>query len=181
MSASGVPRRLRAIALNGLVWGGSWFLGVMTLATAANLVEGRGLRVEGWELAVPGGILFALAGAAFSTVVTFALRGRKLSELSALRFGLGGGVVSFVVLPTFISVMRALGGEEMLPLTKLLSTGALGLAFGGVAAAGTLKLAQVADRWLPGRSVGGPELLEGDRMAPGVVRDSARRAEREAR
>jgi hypothetical protein len=62
------------------------------------------------------------------------LRGRKLSELHWFRFGLGGGLVSFVFLPILISVLRALSGDDMLPLTKLLGTGALGLMFGTVAA-----------------------------------------------
>lgn len=180
MSANDPLRRLRAIALNGLVWGGAWFLGVMTLATTANLVEGRGLRVEGWELAVPGGILFTVAGIAFSTVITLVLRGRKLSELNWIRFGLGGGVVSFFFLPTLLSVLRALSGDDMLPFTKLLGTGALGFMFGTVAAAGTLKLAQLVDRYATGKRASEPELLAGDQAAPGA-RGAARAAEREAR
>jgi hypothetical protein len=176
-----LTRRFRAIALNGLVWGGAWFLGVMTLATTANLIEGRGLLIEGWELAVPGGILFTIAGVAFSTVIALVLRGRRLPELNWIRFGLGGAVVSFFFLPTLLSVLRALGGDDMLPITKLLGTGALGFMFGGVAAAGTLKLAQLADRYLPGRRVREPDLLAGDQAAPGMARDLERAAEREAR
>jgi hypothetical protein len=174
-------RRLRAVAMNGLVWGGAWLLGVMTLATTANLIDGRGFLIEGWELAVPGGMLFAAAGVAFSTVVTLALRGRRLSELHWLRFGLGGGVVSFVFLPALVSVLRAVSGDDMLAFSKLLGTGGLGFMFGGVAAAGTLKLAQLSDRYVPGRSAKVPELPAGDQTAPGLRRDSARAAEREGR
>jgi hypothetical protein len=181
MPATDTLRRLRAIALNGLVWGGAWFVGVMTMATTANLIEGRGLRIEGWELAVPGGILFTIAGVAFSTAITLVLRGRKLSELHWLRFGLGGAVVSFFFLPTLLSVLRALSGDDMLPFTKLLGTGSLGFMFGGVAAAGTLKLAQLADRFSPGRSAREPELISGDQAAPGVASDAVMAAEREAR
>jgi len=76
----------------------------------------------------------------------FAFRGRQLSKIRWLRFGIGGGIVSAIFLPTFISVARFMSGDNMLPLTKLLSTGLLGLMFGGIAAAGTLRLAQVADR-----------------------------------
>jgi hypothetical protein len=168
-------RRLRAIALNGLVWGGAWFVGVMLLATVANLVDPPAAGVvrwgEGLELAVPGAILFTVAGMVFSAVITLVLRGRRLAEISWIRFGLGGGAVSFLFLPTFISVMRFFSGDGMLPLTKLLGTGALGLVFGGVAAAGTLKLAQLADRYFPGKTGDGPELLEGDRSAPSMQRN----------
>ena len=181
MPAIGPLRRARAIALNGLVWGGTWFLGVMTMATVANLVEGRGFQLDGWELAVPGGILFTVAGVAFSTVITFALRGRKLSELDWVRFGLGGGVVSFFFLPTLLSVLRALSGDEMLASTKLLGTGALGFMFGSVVAAGTLRLAQLADSYLPGRSAEEPESLAAGQAAPRMAPDSARSVEREAR
>jgi hypothetical protein len=77
-------------------------------------------------------------------------------------------------------VLRALSGDDMLPFTKLLGTGALGFMFGGVAAAGTLKLAQLADRYLPGKRSSEPEMLTGDQAAPGGTRDSARAGERES-
>ncbi len=179
MSATDLIRRLRAIALNGLVWGGGWFVGVMTMATAANVIEGRGFLVEGWELAVPGGILFTGAGMAFAGAITLALRGRKLHDLHWMRFGLGGGVVSFFFLPTLISVLRALSGDDVLPFTKLLSTGALGFIFGSVAAAGTLKLAQLADRYSSGAGNSEPELLTGDQSAPRMARDEAAARDRE--
>ena len=149
-------RQLRAIARNGLVWGGAWFVGIMTLATTADLLEGRGFRLSGWELAVPGSLLFALAGIAFSSVIAMALRGRRLTDLHWLRFGLAGGAVSFVVLPTLISTLRFIAGDDPLPLTKLLGTGALGFVFGSIAAAGTLRLAQWADRATTARQLGSP-------------------------
>jgi hypothetical protein len=174
-------RRLRAIALNGLVWGGAWFVGVMPMATVANAIDGYGFRIGGWELAVPGGILFAAAGVAFSTVITFALRGRRLSDLSWIRFGLGGGAVSFVFLPTFISVLRALNGDAMLGVTKLLGTGALGFVFGGIAAAGTLKLAQLADRYLPKGSTRAAELPDAREAPSASARDVHATADRTSR
>ncbi len=100
---------------------------------------------------MPGGILFAATGAAFSTDIALVLRGRRLSELSWIRCGLGGGVVSF-------RVLRALRGDDRLALTKLLGTGALGFVFGGVAATGTLKLAHPAGQSLRQRSAREPEL-----------------------
>ena len=53
--------------------------------------------------------------------------------------------------------------------------------FGSVAAAGTLKLAQLADRYLPSKGTNEPELLGGDQPESWVARDSARVAERERR
>jgi hypothetical protein len=48
-----------------------------------------------------------------------------------------------------VSVLRAFSGDALLPLTKLLGTGALGFVFGSVLAAGTLKIAQLAERRVP--------------------------------
>ncbi|MDQ8153826.1 MAG: hypothetical protein P3B98_04105 [Gemmatimonadota bacterium] len=157
-------RRLRAIALNGVAWGGAWFFGVMTMATTANLIDGRGFLIDGWELAVPGGILFAVTGVAFSTVITLVLRGRTLAELSWMRFGLGGGAVSFLFLPTLISALRVISGDDMLGLSKLLGTGSLGFLFGGMAAAGSLTLAQLADRHLLSQRASAPALLTEESM-----------------
>ena len=50
----------------------------------------------------------------------------------------------------------------MLPLTKLLSTGLLGLVFGSIAAAGTLRLAQFADRLLTQKSADEFDRLEAE-------------------
>lgn len=163
-------RRIRAIVVNGLVWGGGWFVGVMVLATVANIVDPPASGVVQWgeplSLAVPGAILFTVAGMVFSALVSLVLRGRRLADINWIQFGIGGGAVSFLFLPTLISVMRFFSGDDMLPFTKLLGTGTLGLMFGGVAAAGTLKLAQLADRRFPGTGGGGPEQLEGDRSVP---------------
>ena len=51
-----------------------------------------------------------------------------LFQIRRIRFGIGGGIVSALCLPTFISVARFMSGDNMLPLTKLLSTGLLLLA-----------------------------------------------------
>ena len=66
------------------------------------------------------------------------------------------------------SVVRYMSGENLLPLTKLLGTGLLGLIFGSIAAAGTLRLAQVADRILVKRSAGEVDLLDGAQAVPSM-------------
>jgi hypothetical protein len=173
-------RRLRAIVLNGLVWGGTWFVGIMAMVTVANIVDPPASGVtdasEGWFLAASGGLLLFLGGSAFAAVVTFVFRGRRLSEINWMRFGLGGGIVAGLVFPAFISVMRALGGEPMLEVGKLLSTGLFGFVGGSILAAGTLKLAQLADRHGPVNAAE-PPLLESDRSAPSMQRDSEWSAE----
>ena len=70
--------------------------------------------------------------------------------------------------------MRFSSGDDVLPFIKLLSTGALGLVFGGIAAAGTLKLAQLADRVVLDKRATQPELPAGHRAAPSVPHDRER-------
>ena len=133
------------------MWGGAWFVGVMVVATIANIFDSRGRPawLEPLHLALPGAVLFGVAGAAFATFIIFAFRGREISEIRWVRFGIGGGIVSALALPIVISVARFLSGDDILPFTKLVSTGLLGLAFGSIAAAGTLRLAQLADNTEP--------------------------------
>jgi hypothetical protein len=169
-------RRLRAILLNGLVWGGTWFVGIMAMVTVVNIVDppppGADTS-EGWFLAASGGLLLFLGGSAFAAVVTFAFRGRKLSEISWKNFALGGGIVAGIVFPAFIATMRALGGDSMLEVSKMLSTGLFGFVGGSILAAGTLKLAQWADRFGAGKSAE-PRQLEGDRAAPSMSHEKER-------
>ena len=173
-----VLRRIRAVAANAAVWGGAWFLGVMGLTAIAGIFGSNGREAwrESLELAAQGGVLFSVAGAAFSTFIIFAFRGRQLSGIRWVRFGIGGGIVSALFLPTFISVARFMSGDNMLPLTKLLSTGLLGLVFGSIAAAGTLRLAQFADRLLARKRADEFDRLEGAHSALSMLRDRERSA-----
>jgi hypothetical protein len=61
-------------------------------------------------------------------------------------------VVGGLFVTAFLATARLLSGDEMLPLQNLLTNGLLAAAFGGVAAAGSLKLAQRADRLFRGAS-----------------------------
>jgi hypothetical protein len=170
-------RRLRAILLNGLVWGGTWFVGITIMVTLARIFDPPPPGTvpeagEGWFLAASGGLLLFLGGCAFATVVTFLLRGRKLHELSWQRFGLGGGVIAGIVFPAFISMMRMFAGNPMLEVTKILSTLLFGFIGGSVLAAGTLKLAQVADWMGAPESESAPGLIESGRAAPRMSSDA---------
>ncbi len=64
-------RRIRAVAANAIVWGGAWFVGVMVVATLANIFDphGQPAWLEPLHLAAPGAVLFGVAGAAVSTFI----------------------------------------------------------------------------------------------------------------
>jgi hypothetical protein len=162
-------RRLRGAFGNALVWGAGWVaVGVALLAT---------LRVVGvlsfpWaeliEFAARLGIVGAVAGGAFSVVIRFLYHGRRLSEISWLRFGIGGVVVTGLFVPLFLQTMNLLSGDGLVPWVLVLDDAPLTAVFGGAVAGGSLKLAQLADALSPGRSQEQLDGLEGlDRLASG--------------
>ncbi|MFG1691565.1 hypothetical protein ACGF5M_05385 [Gemmatimonadota bacterium] len=169
-------RRLRGALGNALVWGGGWF----TLAFAVFAV----LRIVGvfpetvsWaevlELAMKAGIVGAVTGGAFSVVIRLLYHGRRLSEISWVRFGIGGGLVTGLFFPVFLQTMNLLSGNELLPWVLFLDDGLLTAFFGGVVAGGSVKLAQLADTALPPGTQDQADHLEGvDHLALEGERDT---------
>ena len=153
MAIGDIIRRLRGAVGNALVWGGAWFVSALTIFGVLRLI---GVAHSGLlEGAVRGAAMFAvmgtIAGGVFSTFIGWRYRGRRLSEINWVRFGISGGIVTGLFVPSFIVVMRFLSGDPFLPVQFLLFNGAVGAVLGGVAAGATLKLAQVGDKLLPGR------------------------------
>jgi len=162
-------RRLRGAFGNALVWGAGWVtVGVALLAT---------LRVVGvlsfsWAellgFAVRLGIVGAVAGGAFSVVIGLLYHGRRLSDISWVRFGVGGAVVTGLFVPLFLQTMNLLSGDGLVPWGLVLDDVPLTAVFGGAVAGGSLKLAQLADALSPGRSQDQLDGLGGlDRSASG--------------
>ena len=125
-------KRLRGAVGNALVWGAAWF--GITLALLSILYVAGDFPVMSWEFVLRGatsmgGVGF-LAGGGFSAFLALAYRERRLLDINIGWFALGGAVVAGV------------GGA-------LIANGALlGAIFGGVTAAGTIKLAKRASRRL---------------------------------
>jgi hypothetical protein len=142
----------RAIAGNAVVWSGLWFAGTLALLGTLKLV---GLAPEEFSwfgaLQVSGrtGVMGGIAGTAFSLFIRMFYRGRRLSELSALRFGVGGAVVIGVFVPAFILLMRTISNDPPLAISLFGTNAMFGAVFGGIAAAASLKFAQFAERFVP--------------------------------
>jgi hypothetical protein len=162
MAVDAVFRRLRGAVGNALVWGVGWF-------TAALAVFGT-LRIAGiisvpWVevlvTAVKAGIIGGVAGGVFSSVIRLLYHGRRLSEISWVRFGIGGAVVTGMFVPVFLQLMNWLSGDGLVPWQLVLDDVPLTAVFGGVAAGGTLKLAQLADAKLLGGTQDHLDRLEG--------------------
>lgn len=150
MGSDTIVRRLRGAFGNALVWGGGWFVAALVLFAMLRVV---GIITGPWanviEYAGRAGIVGGIAGGAFSSVIGFLYRGRRLSEISWVRFGIGGAVITGLFVPVFFQTMNLLSGDGMVPMRLVLDDALLTAVFGGIAAGGSLKLAQRADTALP--------------------------------
>lgn len=164
------PRPLRAALGNAAMWGAGWALlwvlvvTVFTLLGALGLVAGPSPAEAMWAVlrfGVPFAVFGFLAGGAFSGLVRLVYRGRRLRELSAVKFGVGGGILTGFLVPTLLQLFNVLSGDGPVPMDLVLDDAVLTAVFGGTAAGVSLALAKRADRLLG--DGGGPSALpEGD-------------------
>jgi len=162
MDADNIFRRLRGALGNALVWGAAWSasaLAVFAALKVTGILPASVIWLDSLLVAARFGVVGGITGGAFSLVIGLLYRGRRLSEISWVRFGVGGGLVAGLFVPTFLTVARLLSGDTFLPLEALLRNGLLSAMFGGVAAGVSLKLAQRAETLLPGRSQNRPDAL----------------------
>ncbi|HYV95877.1 MAG TPA: hypothetical protein VE967_00330 [Gemmatimonadaceae bacterium] len=147
MTASTLARRVRGLVGNALVWGAAWSIGAFAVFALLRLAGGTPFRVMPLvRSAAQFGVMGAIAGTAFSTFIALRYRGRRLADISWLRFTIGGGIVTGLFVPGFIMLMRALSGDAPLAAGALARNGVVGLAFGAAAAGLSLGIAQLADR-----------------------------------
>lgn len=161
MDTGNILRRLRGALGNAVAWGACW--AAVTLAVHVGLaLVGDGFSWSAaWREAVRNGFVGGIASVAFSGVVGWLYRGRRLSEISWVRFGAGGAVVAGLVLPAIMFIGRTISGDGPLSLEKWIASALAAAAFGGVAAGATMKLAQRGDPLLRGGGEGRLEDPEG--------------------
>lgn len=136
-------RRVRAALKNAIVWAAGWAAVPATIFAVLRLT---GVTSASWHdglgLAARFGIVGFVAGAAFSTVVGFAYRGRRLAEISWVKFGLAGGAITAVFVPLFLQTMNLLTSGHLVPWRLVLDDSLWTGVLGAVVAGGSLKLAQ---------------------------------------
>jgi len=171
MADNSIVRRLRGAFRNALVWGVAWFAVAVVLIAALRAfgVPSGGFTWAGaLFLAFRFGVIGFIAGGVFSSVIRLLYHGRRLSEISWVRFGLLGGIATGLFVPVFLQAMNLLSGDGLVPWKLVLDDGLWTAVFGGAAAAGSLRLAQYADAALAGGSQDRVARLEGaDRPAAG--------------
>jgi hypothetical protein len=145
MIPEGTVTRLRATFRNSVVWGVAWGTLGTIVASAMRMSDGIPFGkalIDGLGMGIRIGIMGGIAGAAFFAFIGLAYRGKRLSEISWLRFGIGGAIVAGVFVPSFLQAMNLLSGGRLVPWHLITDDIILSTAFGGITAAGTMLLAQ---------------------------------------
>ena len=169
MAVDTILRRLRGAFGTALAWGVGWFMAALAILGTLRVT---GVLSPSWTevfiTAVRAGIIGGVSGVAFSSVIRLLYHGRRLSEISWVRFGIGGGIVAGVFVPIFLQVMNLLSGDGMVPWALVLDDIPLVVVLGAAAAGGSLRLAQRATTALPDGTQDRVDGAEGlDRLAAG--------------
>jgi len=179
MDIEKIFRRVRGAVGNAIVWGIGWgALGLVAFIglKAAGFLPGSTHWLDSLMVAGRLGFMGGIVGGAFSALIPLLYRGRRLSEISAVRFGLRGGLVAGVWVPGFMLTMNLLSGGGFSRVGLMLDDTLLAAVFGAVTAGGSIALAKRAQGVLPGSSQDRPGLLEGgDRQVPADGWDARRR------
>lgn len=162
MIRTGLWTRLRGAVGNALVWGAGWFAAALAVAGTLRLI-GVAPGIAWFDVlgvAIRVGVVGVFAGAAFAGAIAVLYRGRDVSEISAARFGVGGGLVSALFIPPFLQLLNILSGTGPIPWSLLLDDVPMVTLLGGLAAGGSVKLAQLA------KGASDEALVEGGAEAP---------------
>jgi hypothetical protein len=137
--------RLRAAIRNAAVWGVGWGAIGSAVATTFRLVDkipfGNAL-LDGIGMGVRIGFIGAIAGTAFFAFIGLAYRGKRLRDISWVRFGVGGAILAGLFVPAFLQTMNLITGGSLVPWNLVFDDSIFSAAFGGITAAGTMFLAQ---------------------------------------
>jgi hypothetical protein len=159
-------RQLRAMVRNAVVWGVAWgaaaFVTILTLRTIGVMVPAHIRWYDALGMAIRFGVVGGLAGVAFASAIRFFYRGKRLSDISLMRFTIGGALLGGVGVPLLMETMSVLTGGGLVPWSLIQTDALFAGLFGGLAAGGSLKLAQLADA----REIDRPRAV--DELAPGM-------------
>lgn len=146
---SQVARRTGAVVRNGVVWGAAWGTAGVGVVSAL-LLTGNAPPDATWlkalGLAARIGVVGGMAGMLFALATMLLYRGRRMREMSWVRFGLAGAVVSGLGMPLVLQLLNILSGDGPVAWHLLTDDIPLLAVLGGGAAAAWLWLAQREER-----------------------------------
>jgi hypothetical protein len=157
MIGRNLVRRLTGAVKNGVVWGVAWsalaFATIIGLRTIGVVVPAEIGVLDAIGMAIRIGIAGGVAGGVFALFISWFYRGRRLSEISPVRFGLGGAIVAELFMLAFFAIANLASGEGFPALEYILSDLVIAAAFGGITAGASMWFAQRGGT----RSIGGPD------------------------
>lgn len=182
MSVGNIVRRLTGAVKNAVVWGATWsglaFVTILGLRTIGVVVEPEIGVLDAIGMAIRVGIFGGLTGGAFAAFVSLFYRGRRLSQIRPLRFGIAGAIVAELFMIAFFAIANSATGDGFPALGDIFSDLVIAAVFGFVAASASMWLAQRVDA-LPAVSDDEPGRLgAGDPLASVGTHDARQRAPR---
>lgn len=146
MNVKNLVRRLTGAAKNGVAWGVAWsglaFATILGLRTIGVFVPPEIDAIDAIGMAIRVGIVGGMAGSAFALFISVFYRGRRLSEISPVRFGVGGAIVAELFVLAFFALGAVVTGDGFPALHEILSDLVLAAVFGGIAAGTSMWMAQ---------------------------------------
>lgn len=144
-----MPKRglIRAIARNALMWGVAWGALGTVITSIMRVMDGIPMPNafgDGLGMGIRIGIVGGLVGALFSAFIAIAYRGKRLREISAIKFALVAALLIGLFIPLFLQSTNLISGQPLVPWSLLFDDMLMGVVFGGIVAGGSLKLAQRA-------------------------------------
>lgn len=157
MAIKNIVRRLTGAVKNGVVWGAVWFalafVTIIGLRTIGVVVPAEIGVLDAIGMAIRVGIVGGITGGVFALFISLVYRGRRLSDISGVRFALGGAIVAELFMLAFFGIITLVSGDGFPALGDILSDLIIAAVFGGIAAGASMWLAQRAEP----RSLGTPD------------------------
>lgn len=149
MNIESIIRRMTGAVKNAVVWGTAWFIFAMAVFGVAH-ISGVGPAhvslLDAIGMSIRVGVMGGITGGAFSGFISLFYRGRRLSDINWVRFGIGGGIVGGLFVSTFLVAANVLTGGGLPALHNIFDDIVIATSFGGATAAATMWLAQRAER-----------------------------------
>jgi hypothetical protein len=149
MNAESIMRRVTGAVKNAVVWGAAWFLlamGVFGVARITGVGPDHVSLLDAIGMSMRIGVMGGITGGAFSAFIGTFYRGRRLSQIDLVRFGIGGAIFGGSFVGAFLLSANLLTGGGLSALRYIVDDILIGTGFGGATAAATMWLAQRAER-----------------------------------